>query len=338
MYKKASLVVDYHLNNKIFDIDDCAVNRDNYGYSIWLLKERLKAKGYELSTCDINRPSDSELVIYFDYPVNGIENTSAIKILCLFENEIIKPENAPSSEFDAFDYILSWNDNYLSIPNFRKFNYTHKLNRPYDFINAPSFGERKLCALISANKMVNHPLELYSERQRAISWFENNAPEDFDLYGIGWDEFTNDGSFKNRLLNKLTPFSNFAKKTYPSYSGRVTSKNDTLRNYRYSICFENASGFPGYISEKIFDSLMAGCIPVYLGAPNISDYIPSGCYIDFGVFSSYDELHNYLVGVSEDEFNSRQREVERFLNSKESNQFEANRFPDLILQCLEDSL
>ena len=60
MYKKASLVVDYHLNNKIFDIDDCAVNRDNYGYSIWLLKERLKAKGYELSTCDINRPSDSE--------------------------------------------------------------------------------------------------------------------------------------------------------------------------------------------------------------------------------------------------------------------------------------
>ena len=83
---------------------------------------------------------------------------------------------------------------------------------------------------------------------------------------------------------------------------------------------------------------MAGCIPVYLGAPNISDYIPSGCYIDFGVFSSYDELHNYLVGVSEDEFNSRQREIERFLNSKESNQFEANRFPDLILQCLEDSL
>lgn len=335
MYKKASLVVDYHLNNKIFDIDDRAVNRDDYGYSIWLLKEVLKGKGYDLSTCDINRPLDSEVVIYFDYPVNGVENTSAVNILCLFENEIIKPENVPSSKFDAFDSVFSWNDNYLSISNFNKFNYTHKLKRPYNFRKAPPFSERKLCTLISANKMAKHPMELYSERQRAILWFEKNAPEDFDLYGIGWDQFTSDGSLKSRVLNKLIPFSNFAKKTYSSYKGKVKSKNHTLRNYRYSICFENASGFPGYISEKIFDSLMAGCVPVYFGAPNISEYIPGGCYIDFRDFASYDELYDYLMGISEGEFDNRQREIERFLNSKESNKFDASRFPELILQCLE---
>ncbi|TPD55172.1 MAG: hypothetical protein C9355_04825 [Thalassolituus maritimus] len=336
MYKKASLVVDYHLNNKIFDIDDCAVNRDDYGYSIWLLKERLKAKGYELSTCDINRPSDSELVIYFDYPATGIENPSAINILCLFENEIIKPENTPSPVFDQFDYVFSWNDDYLEKRNFRKFNYTHKLNRPYNFRNYPGFTDRKLCTLISANKMTEHPRELYSERLKAIAWFENNAAEDFDLYGVGWDQFPNDGRLRSRVLNKLAPFTNFMKKSYPSYKGMVESKNQTLRNYRYSICFENASGYPGYISEKLFDSLMAGCVPIYYGAPNVADYIPEGCYIDFRDFTSYHDLYDYLIVASSDEFYSRQREIESFLNSERSSPFEAQRLPELILKCLEE--
>jgi hypothetical protein len=29
-----------------------------------------------------------------------------------------------------------------------------------------------------------------------------------------------------------------------------------------------------YVSEKVYDALAAGCIPIYWGAPNIGTYIP----------------------------------------------------------------
>lgn len=29
-----------------------------------------------------------------------------------------------------------------------------------------------------------------------------------------------------------------------------------------------------YVSEKVYDALIAGCVPIYWGAPNIQDFIP----------------------------------------------------------------
>ena len=37
-----------------------------------------------------------------------------------------------------------------------------------------------------------------------------------------------------------------------------------LSNYRFNICFENSSR-NGYVTEKIFESLLSGCIPIYYG-------------------------------------------------------------------------
>jgi alpha(1,3/1,4) fucosyltransferase len=44
--------------------------------------------------------------------------------------------------------------------------------------------KNKLCSMIIENKFNFHPLELYTERVKAIRWFEKNHPEDFDLHGI----------------------------------------------------------------------------------------------------------------------------------------------------------
>jgi len=53
--------------------------------------------------------------------------------------------------------------------------------------------------MIAGNKRSSHPLELYSERLRAIEWFEKEHPADFDLYGIGWNQNYFSGLFQ--LLN-----------------------------------------------------------------------------------------------------------------------------------------
>ena len=56
-------------------------------------------------------------------------------------------------------------------------------------------------------------------------------------------------------------------------SARADTKIDTLRRYKFCVAVEN-SEMPHYVSEKVFDALVAGCVPIYFGAPNILDYVP----------------------------------------------------------------
>ncbi|ESW28505.1 hypothetical protein PHAVU_003G292000 [Phaseolus vulgaris] len=55
--------------------------------------------------------------------------------------------------------------------------------------------------------------------------------------------------------------------------GRV-SKVEALKHYKFSLAFEN-SNEEDYVTEKFFQSLVAGTVPVVVGAPNIQDFAPS---------------------------------------------------------------
>lgn len=45
------------------------------------------------------------------------------------------------------------------------------------------------------------------------------------------------------------------------------NKLDYLRQFKFNLCPENSNN-EGYVTEKIFDALTAGCIPIYWGANN----------------------------------------------------------------------
>jgi hypothetical protein len=51
---------------------------------------------------------------------------------------------------------------------------------------------------------------------------------------------------------------------YGSQTRPVSNKIRVLNQYRYSLCFENTYT-PGYVTEKIIDSFLAGSIPIYWG-------------------------------------------------------------------------
>ncbi|KAL0384213.1 UNVERIFIED_CONTAM: Glycoprotein 3-alpha-L-fucosyltransferase A [Sesamum radiatum] len=55
--------------------------------------------------------------------------------------------------------------------------------------------------------------------------------------------------------------------------GRV-DKVETLKRYKFSLAFEN-SNEEDYVTEKFFQSLVAGAVPVVVGAPNIQEFAPS---------------------------------------------------------------
>jgi hypothetical protein len=57
------------------------------------------------------------------------------------------------------------------------------------------------------------------------------------------------------------------------------SKHETIAAYPFCLAFENSIA-PDYVTEKIYDCLLTGTVPIYLGAPNVDELVPEGCYID----------------------------------------------------------
>jgi hypothetical protein len=82
--------------------------------------------------------------------------------------------------------------------------------------------------------------------------------------------------------------------------GRET-KLEALSGYKFTLAFENAIA-RDYVTEKFFDPLIAGSVPVYLGAPNVKDFAPGEkCFIPVTDFRSAQDLTAYLLALNEDE-------------------------------------
>ena len=87
------------------------------------------------------------------------------------------------------------------------------------------------------------------------------------------------------------------------------SKLATIARYRFTLAFENSIA-PDYVTEKYFDPLIAGSVPVYLGAPDIADYAPGEhCHIDVADFAGPKALAQRLRFLAEHD-----EEYERYLD------------------------
>lgn len=340
--KKVSYVVpDIYKNNRIFDRNDPVLNFDDIGLPLIRLKEGLKSNGIDLATQDINSVRESDLVIFNNMPdTNDLNLRFSIankKKIYLLVNELglIHKGNNNVLRHKYFAKIFTYQDDFIDNMKYFKVNYTFDISKtiPKDFDN-----KEKLCVLIAGNKALNHPLELYSKRVEVIRWFEKYHPNDFDLYGTGWDRPYFFQKFKaTRFLSRQLLSRKIFKNPFPSYRGKVGKKYDVLKKYRFSICYENARGVPGWITEKMFHCFFAGCVPVYLGAPNVTDHIPANTFIDKENFKTYEELYKYLSNMPEREYYSYLDNIEAFIKSDRIYPFSIECFTDtLINEILKD--
>ena len=83
------------------------------------------------------------------------------------------------------------------------------------------------------------------------------------------------------------------------------SKLNTVARYHFCLALENSIA-PDYVTEKIFDALRAGSVPVYLGAPNVRDFVPQASFIDVNAHGGSRGLARYLnhLAASPDEYAS----------------------------------
>jgi hypothetical protein len=131
-------------------------------------------------------------------------------------------------------------------------------------------------------------IQLQEARLNLVTFFLKRKV--LDLYGRGWDR-----------LNGLPPpwQKEFIKLFQSGIPSGCDNKIQTISKYKFCLCIENAS-FPGYVTEKIIEAMVAGVVPVYLGAPNIQELIPRDCYIDIRDYSGPKALQDNLMNISED--------------------------------------
>lgn len=194
-------------------------------------------------------------------------------------------------------------------------------------------GSRNFLMMINSNKKPNLKAnELYTERIRALVALKRLGS--VDLYGHGWDV-----PFYKIRQTRYFPwiYWRHSKVLRSIYKGSVESKYEALSRYKFALCFENMV-MPGYLTEKIFDCLFVGTIPIYLGAPDIEQYIPKSCFIDMRDFGSYGDLHAYLRRMTDEDIFSFRESAREYLSSQQYRLFTKEKFAEQFEADLLETL
>lgn len=160
---------------------------------------------------------------------------------------------------------------------------------------------------------------LWSLRTRLIAFFAGRSL--LDIYGQGWE----------------TALPRLPQAIQKAFRGTTPDKMATLHKYKFSLCLEN-SVFPGYITEKIFDAMFAGSVPVYIGAPDIGQYIPKETFIDLRTFKNDEALIDYLQSMTPATYAQYMKNIEAFLRSKSFQLFSKEYFAGEIVSILKKEL
>lgn len=278
------------------------------------LRESLQKIGYSIQQGESFRHlKNPAYIIFFDLSgsIQELQRYPKEKrVLFLWE-----PPESPgafrySKEFhQLFDKIFTWDDTLVDNKTYFKFHYPQPTLQMIE--SRIEVTRKKLCSFFGCNKQKNHPNQLYSERMYVIDFFEKNQLDEFDFYGIGWDE-----------------------KRYRNFKGYISNKIGCLSRYKFNICYENTKDLPGYVTEKIFDCFVAGCIPIYWGASNITDYVPKDCFIDRRDFSSFDELYTYIKNMTDKEYEQYICNIKNYLKSDHAQRFSSGHFITTFITVL----
>jgi len=323
--------------------DSFPSHANDLGYPFRVLREKLHLNGHNLDTIDMRPLESFDGFIFVEIPPH---DTLFRRIIALnkplyaivFECPVIMPSSWRMETHYYFDKIFTW-DASLSGERYVLFHWPNNFSEPVRTV--PFDARKRLVCIFATRKWSTHPLELYSERLRAIDWFNQYHHEEMDLFGWGWSPSVRKKT-KEFLLNMVRDIKGCKKSPwswtkYRVHKGYAERKLETMRDYKFSICYENAREIPGYITEKIFDCFLAGVVPVYLGWSGVEKFIPRECYVDKKEFGDYESLYRYISSMEESEYNGYLAAINKFLQGPQSDLFDANAFAEIVATAITGS-
>ena len=247
-----------------------------------------------------NIPSGS--IVYIDLwhpsaiPKEILLRKDIFKIGYLLESPNIRHQEQWNANFlnSHFDYIMTYWSNLLDLlshksifcrHNCHHLNFNNKFD--IDLLNTNKIIDKSTCMLLErrdlSGKFSINNIELTcldNLREKYIKNLKN-----IDVYGRGWEKY------------KIHPNIN-VKHTIGKQTDRPAY--EYYKNYTFCIIIENTTA-DGYVSEKIYDAFIAGCIPIYYGNNNKQVGIPENMYIDLKKFETSKDLALYIENLSNDD-------------------------------------
>jgi len=150
--------------------------------------------------------------------------------------------------------------------------------------------------------------------------FCDSIPNDYHSYGRGWNEKCFKGDGKSIIRKNYSP---------------IKERFEVISKYKFNFCPEN-SMFNGYVTEKPFQAMLSGSIPIYKGAPDVDNILPIGSFIDAREFET-ESLIDYIKNMTTGEYNAHRKRMKKFVTSKESNIYSSYNFAKRLVKVLEDN-
>ena len=320
-------------NNRVFSGESSASGLKAF-------RSYMNTRGFDvvtLDTVDFNDPN-VKYVLYFEYNWRMLFRDPFLKkvpyhkrALVLLEPAIVNPTLYYTSLLrDRFNTVFTWDRKLL------------RKNPDYVQVNVPvgaeplayrgnpfpeyTFDNKRFLTAVSSNRWHYMPQSTFGLRRKVYRYFENRHPGDFDLYGNGWNQ-------PCIFYEKW-----FGHPVFKSWRGTIPGDWDAkvkqMAKYKFAICFENSTGQPGYISEKILDCICARCVPIYYGSKGLEKLIPRDAWIDFRDFDNLDDLAIFLETMSYSDYYHYISAMDRFLVSHECDFFSTDHFYSVIADRL----
>ncbi|MFM6172317.1 MAG: glycosyltransferase family 10 domain-containing protein [Sphaerospermopsis kisseleviana] len=330
--------------------------------SMALLYSDAMAHGIELGTDDVVPLEEADVILFINLPssrsvVADVRSRfpAAKLVLIASESPVVQPHARVIHNHDLFDLVLLHSvDGFCSSkykplplgcayipecpPPFtpycrRRFAILvnsnvntgmHRLPRPWHVFNTLTRIRRSGWSLpFSRFVHVSFGSRYHIRREFARS-VESLGIQDFDIYGTGWEPL------RSGWLYRLFP-------EKPFYHARGLLKSDkllSLCNYKFAFCYENYAGSEGYISEKIFDALAAGTVPLCHGDTSLKRIIPSSCVIFRDDYSSDRAMLSDLLGWDESRWLSYYHAGQEYLHSDALKPFLPEAYATNVLRLL----
>jgi hypothetical protein len=240
--------------------------------------------GHQICDSDLAQPADvlianSHSKKFMDY----CENNKIVKerrVLILWEPYVVETIRYKPEVLANYGHIYAPSINWAKKINGQPFNWPQDAIEPNP--NIFKFWSERInsCVMLQGNKYSGRKGELYSLRRKVLKRLRIN---ELSLYGTNWNRgFSFDWwhwsrSILNSKLSDIDLRSCYGiGRKYMNYVGPVKEKEQTLRQFKISVVIENSADF---VSEKLFDSVRAGCVTVYVGPPLQEYGIPGGAAI-----------------------------------------------------------
>lgn len=304
------------------------------------LKQYLEERGFGVKTIDFwdkKNHREEDVVVVFDHPPVGLykmmlfardfarrkqtfplKNRHLLEILPHFKKKILMQWESPANNpwvYRNIPAIVRHYDKVFFIPKAARFPHFH-YPQNFDALNATYFDAPRKSFMVMMNSSSRAKgfwnAELYSKRVEALRFFADHG--DVELYGPRWDR--SGLSFVRKI-----------------WKGFAENKPLTMSNYNFVLCFENAT-WPGYVTEKIFDCMVVGTIPIYWGAPDIEEDVPTECFIDMRKFKNYGELRSFLRGLTAEDIRGYREAMRRYFISEQFKKFTPKHFGETVLEII----